>query len=129
MTLSLYDRLGGAGALSKAIAILYDKLLADELTRPFFEKLEMQALIRKQVSFMARTLGGPDEFQGRDLRAAHANLVFSRNLGDPHFDAVVKHLAETLREMGVENELIEEVAARVEPMRDHVLGPRANRRS
>lgn len=106
---SLYERVGGEPAIMAAVGILYEKLLADDLTRPFFESMELDALVKKQIAFMTRALGGPIEYRGRDLRAAHKDLVASRGLTDAHFDAVATHLAATLRELEVEEELVLEV--------------------
>ena len=50
---SLYDRLGGEAAIMAAVDRFYQKVLADELTRPFFAGLDMDAQIRKQISFMS----------------------------------------------------------------------------
>ena len=97
------------------------KILADELTRPFFADLDMEAQSRKQVAFMAWAFGGPTEFKGRSLRAAHSHLL-RLGLSDAHFDAVAGHLQSTLRELGVEESLINESLAIVASTRGQVLG-------
>src|SRR5688572_30371485 len=74
-TPSLYERIGGEAAVMAAVDIFYAKVLAHDLLRPFFAGLDMQAQIRKQVAFMSWAFGGPVEYRGRDLTAAHANLV------------------------------------------------------
>lgn len=118
---SLFERLGGEAAIMAAVDVFYDKVLADELTRPFFDGLEMDAQSRKQVSFMAWAFGGPKEYRGRDLRAAHARLVEEKGLSDVHFDAVAKHLEATLRELGVAEELVQEALTVIAGTRDQVL--------
>jgi hemoglobin len=122
MTDSLYERIGGEKALMAAVDIFYTRVLADELTRPFFEALDMEAQIRKQVAFMTWAFGGPAEYKGRDLRSAHAGLVKDKGLGDAHFDAVAGHLKATLVELGVADELIGEALAIVGSTRADVLG-------
>jgi hemoglobin len=121
MKSSLYDRIGGEPALMAAVDIFYKKVLDDELTRPFFVGLDMAAQIRKQVAFMTWAFGGPPALKGRDLRVAHADLVKNRGLTDVHFDAVAGHLKETLTEMGVQADLIEEALAIVGTTRADVL--------
>ncbi len=103
-----------------AVDIFYQKVMDDELTKPFFAGLDMDAQVKKQVSFMTWAFGGPDQYKGRDLRAAHAGLV-TRGLGDTHFDAVAGHLSATLRELGLADELIQEVLSIVGGQRDVVL--------
>ena len=119
---SLYERLGGQAAIMAAVDLFYQKVLADDLTKPFFTALDMQAQTKKQIAFMTWAFGGPEEFRGRDLTVAHANLVRSKGLTDVHFDAVAKHLDATLRELGVGPDLIQEALTIVGSTRDKVLG-------
>ncbi len=119
---SLYERLGGEAAIMATVAGFYDRVLLDDLTRPFFENLDLAALVRKQIAFMTVALEGPAEYRGRDLTAAHARLVRDHGLTDAHFDAVVRHLAATLRELRVDGELIDEVLQVIETTRAAVLG-------
>ena len=117
---SLYERIGGEAAVMAAVDIFYQKVIGDELTRPFFAGLDMDAQVKKQVSFMTWAFGGPQEYKGRDLRTAHAGLV-TRGLSDQHFDAVAGHLAATLLELGVKDELIQEALKIVGGQRSAVL--------
>jgi hemoglobin len=103
-----------------AVDLFYQKVIDDQLTRPFFKDLDMKAQATKQVAFMTWAFGGPAEYKGRDLRSAHAGLV-KRGLNDQHFDAVARHLAATLRELGVADELIQEAVGIVAAQRDVVL--------
>jgi hemoglobin len=117
---SLYERLGGEAAIMAAVDLFYRKILADDLTRPFFEGLDMDAMIKKQIAFMAWAFGGPDELKGRDLRTAHAGLL-ERGLGEKHFAAVAAHLKATLEELGVAQPLITEAMAIVGGTKREVL--------
>src|SRR5262245_24433084 len=106
---SLYDRVGGEPATMAAAGILYERLMADDLTRPFFENMDLDAIVKKQIAFMAWALGGPSEYRGRDLRVAHKNLVTTKGLTDSHFDAVAMHLAATLRDLDIDDATVGEV--------------------
>jgi hemoglobin len=118
---SLYERLGGIGAVEAAVGLFYEKVTTDALTAPFFAQLDMAAQVRKQIAFMARAFGGPAQYMGRDLRAAHQGLV-KRGLGDAHFDAIARHLQTTLQELDVPEDLIAECLNLVSGLRDEVLG-------
>lgn len=122
MTLSLYERIGGEPAIMAAVDLFYAKIMKDDVTRPFFEGLEMNAQVQKQIAFMSRALGGPVEYQGRNLRAAHANLVRDKGLGDQHFDAVATHLRSTLEELGVAKDIVDEALTAIAGLRGEVLG-------
>lgn len=119
---SLYERLGGQAAIMAAVDLFYQKVLADDVTRGFFESLDMAAQTKKQIAFMTWAFGGPAEFRGRDLTTAHASLVKNKGLSDVHFDAVAKHLDATLRELGVDQALIQEALGIVGSTREKVLG-------
>ena len=118
--LSLYERLGGEDALQVAVPVFYDKIISDPLLAPFFESLDMEAQIRKQLGFMAHAFGGPAKYMGRDLRQAHERLL-SQGLSDIHFDAVAHHLETTLQELDVPAELIAECLRLISGLRNEVL--------
>lgn len=118
---TLYERLGGEAAVEAAVVRFYEKVMANADVAHFFDGLDMEAQIEKQIAFMTMAFGGPNEYTGRDLRTAHAKLV-KRGLGDAHFDAIASHLKETLEELEVAEETIVEVLAIVDGTRDDVLG-------
>jgi len=125
---SLYQRIGGKHAVAAAVDVFYDKVLADERTRRFFEGVDLRAQKGKQRAFLTMAFGGPTNYTGLDMRAAHARLV-ADGLDDGPFDAVMEHLGATLVELGVSGALIREAAAIAESVRDDVLGRDAERRS
>lgn len=115
---TLFEQLGGEAAIEAAVVTFYEKVMADPTLAPFFEHLDMNAQIKKQIAFMTMAFGGPNRYTGRDLRIAHAKL---KGLGDAHFDAVERHLRETLSELGVEDSAIAAVISVVEKTRKDVL--------
>ena len=114
---SLYERIGGEEAVDAAVDVFYDKVLADSRINTFFEHLDMVAQARKQKAFLTMVFGGPNTYTGKDMRMAHAHL----GVNDEHFDAVVENLAATLKELGVSDTDIQEVATTAESVRDDVL--------
>ncbi len=117
---TLYERLGGAAAITPAVNIFYRKVLADDRIKHFFDGVDMHRQILKQVDFLTLALGGPNKYTGADLKSAHAHLV-TKGLNDTHFDAVVENLGATLVELNVPGELIAEAAGIVESVRKDVL--------
>jgi len=118
LELSLYDRLGGSAAVRPVTEAFYQKVLADEVLAPYFAFVNMERLIGMQTSFLTMASGGPNEYNGRSLRDAHASL---RDLDDELFDKVVGHLADTLREFGVSESDIGAAGALAESVRSEVL--------
>ncbi|HTT50963.1 MAG TPA: group 1 truncated hemoglobin [Streptosporangiaceae bacterium] len=116
--ISLYDRLGGAGAVRAATEIFYRKVLSDPLLERYFDDVDMDRQIAKQTAFLTMVLGGPGAYGGRDLRTAHAGL---NGLDDQHVDRVIAHLSATLKELGAADPDIDSVAQVAASVRDDVL--------
>lgn len=114
---SLYERLGGSAAVNAAVDKFYVRVLADKRINHFFEGLDMVAQANKQKAFLTMVFGGPHNYTGKDMRAGHAHM----GLTDEHFNAVVENLGATLKDMGVGDNDIAEVAALAETTRKDVL--------
>ena len=64
--------------------------------------------------------GGPHNYTGKDMREGHKHLV-ARGLNDSHVDTIIELLGATLKELGVGDEDIAEVAGIAESVRDDIL--------
>lgn len=117
---TLYERLGGAPAVEAAVDIFYRKVLNDDRIKHFFDDIDMDAQIAKQKGFLTMAFGGPNNYTGKDLRAGHARLI-KMGLNDSHVDAVIENLGNTLKELGVPDATIGEVAAIANSVRADVL--------
>ena len=114
---SLFDRLGGNAAVDAAVDIFYAKVLADDRINQFFTSVDMEKQAAKQKAFLTMAFGGPNSYTGLDMREGHKHM----NLNEGHFTAVVENLAATLKELGVSDEDISEVAAIADSVKDDVL--------
>ena len=117
----IYDDLGGAAAVERAVDIFYRKMLLDDRVAAYFESVDMDGQRAKQKAFLTMVLGGPNHYGGKDMRQAHAHLV-ARGLTDVHVDVVIEHLGETLKELGATERQIAEVAGIANSVRNDVLG-------
>ncbi|MDU9050550.1 MAG: multiheme c-type cytochrome [Candidatus Electrothrix sp. Rat3] len=117
---SLYEKLGGQSAVDGAVALFYRKVLADSRVNGFFKDIDMNRQIRMQRGFLTYAFGGPNNYSGNDLRAVHAPLV-EKGLNDSHFDVIIELLGVTLKEMGVEDKLIQQAADVANSVRKEVL--------
>ena len=117
---SLFDRIGGAAAVNAAVDIFYRKVLSDDRIAHFFDGVDMDRQIAKQKGFLTMAFGGPNTYTGKDMREGHKHLV-ARGLNDSHVDAVIENLGATLKELGVADADIKEVAAIAESVRNDVL--------
>lgn len=121
-TASLYEQLGGEPAVNAAVDIFYEKVLADHRINRFFDHVSIVKQAAKQKAFLTMAFGGPNDYNGTDMRNAHAHLVSKLGLDDSHFDAVMEHLGATLQQLNVPPALIAQAAAIAESTRADVLG-------
>lgn len=119
---TLYEQLGGEAAVNAAVDIFYRKVLSDHRINRFFDNTDIEKQAAKQKAFLTMAFGGPNNYNGADMRQAHAHLVKNLGLDDSHFDAVMEHLTGTLAELNVPQNLIDQVAAIAESTRNDVLG-------
>lgn len=118
---TLFEKLGGEGAVNAAVDIFYRKVLQDDRINSYFTDVDMEEQIQKQKAFLTFAFGGPNNYSGLNMKEAHAKLV-SKGMNDTHVDVVIELLGGTLKELGVGNDLIGEVAAIAESVRCQVLG-------
>lgn len=118
--LSLYEQIGGEKLIDKAVNIFYQKVTNDQSIRHFFYYTDIMEQARKQKSFLVSAFGGPHPYTGKDMRRAHEHLV-KIGLDDSHFDAIIMHLRDTLRELKVPENFIASAIAIAESTRDDVL--------
>lgn len=121
MSESLFERLGGQNAVNAAVDIFYRKMLTDERVSHFFDDVDMEQQILKQKGFLTMVFGGPNKYNGKNMREGHAHLL-KRGLNDTHVDIVIEHLGATLAELGATAGDINQVAAIANSVRNDVLG-------
>lgn len=118
---TLFEKLGGKKAVDAAVDIFYGKVLQDDRIKHFFNDVDMNQQIQKQKVFLTFAFGGAPNYSGKNMKDAHAHLL-ERGLNDSHVDVVIELLGGTLKELGVPDDQIGEVAAIAESVRDQVLG-------
>lgn len=120
MTDTLFQRLGGQDAVNAAVDIFYRKVLKDPRVNYFFDGIDMEQQILKQKSFLTMVFGGPNHYSGKDMREGHKQLI-GKGLDDSHVDTIIELLGSTLKELGVKDSDIQEVAGIAESVRNDVL--------
>ncbi len=116
-SMSIYDSIGGAPAVTKAVDDFYARVLADPRLAPYFVDVDLSRLKAHQRAFIAAAVGGPAVYKGRDMAAAHARL----DIADAEFDAVVGHLVDTLIELRVPADTIAQIGSSLAPLRAEVV--------
>lgn len=118
--MSLYDDLGGAPSIDAAVDIFYKKVQSDPEINHFFDGLVMTRQKKMMEYFLTFAFGGPNNYSGRSMRAAHTRQV-KQGLNEAHFDCVMTHLGDTLTELGVPAAKIQEAATIALSVKDDVL--------
>jgi hemoglobin len=99
---SHYDRIGGGAAVREAVERFYTRVLDDPDLKPYFTTVDVSEVKRHQVLLLSQVLGGPANYAGRELGAAHSGL----GITDDHYDRVVDHLVAVFTELGAEADTI-----------------------
>jgi hemoglobin len=111
MTETLYERLGGRDAIGAVVDEFYDRVLEDERVAYYFEDVDMQRQRAHQTQFISSVTGGPVEYSGAEMEAAHKGM----GITSTEFEAIATHLDETLESFDVADAdrraVMEEVAS------------------
>lgn len=114
---SLFDRVGGLDAIAAAVDAFHERVAQDDRVNHYFAGVDLAALKRHQTAFFAAGTGGPVEYIGREIRAAHAPLA----IDDDTFDIFVGHFEATLTAFDVPAEERDELLELLEPYRPDVV--------
>ena len=104
---SYYDQLGGTPTVKEAVDRFYSLLLADGDLASYFAGVEIPQLKAHQVRLLSHVLGGPSEYEGRELAQAHARL----GITEAHYTKVGEYLTGVLTTMGAGEEIVSAVGA------------------
>ncbi len=106
---SIFQKYGDISTVASIVEIFYQKIMKDNLLKRFFTETNMQRLKGHQTRFVAMLMGAPIRFDTRALEYAHAHLPITKE----HFYLVAGHLAEALREGGMEESDVALILSRV----------------
>lgn len=115
---TLYERLGGEDSIEAVVSQFYEYVMADDLVNHYFEDTDMQRQIIHQTQFISSVTGGPVEYSGEDMRAAHEGMGITKE----EFDAIAGHLDTALKEFEVPEKDREDVLAEIVSYEDAIVG-------
>ena len=69
---SMYERIGGADTVRSVVDRLYLLIIEDERLRAYFDDVDLTGQQRHMAALLSQVLGGPKEYEGRELLEAHA---------------------------------------------------------
>ena len=115
---SLYERLGGQGALVAVVDDFVGNVAADNRINKFFAKTDIPRLKRLLVEQICAGTGGPCTYTGRDMKSAHAGM----GINDAQFNALVEDLVKTLDKFKVPEKEKGELLGILGPMKPSIVG-------
>lgn len=113
----LFGQLGGEEGIARIVDAFYARVVTDDLLAPWFDSIDMVSLKAHQRAFLTVALGGPEAYDGRSMRNAHAGP----GIGDAEYTRALAHLADALDECGVPADAIATVGRRIELMRAAIV--------
>jgi hemoglobin len=117
----LYERLGGAPVLGAAIAAFHAAMTQDARLKVFFEGNGNAQLLNRLTTFFTMAYGGPNTYEGLDMRRAHAGAR-AQGLDDGHLEIAIAHFRAALAAQNIAPALIAEAESYLQSMRDDILG-------
>jgi hemoglobin len=105
---TLFRELGGANAVKAVVGELYQRLLFDQVTAPFFKNSNMASLKMHQAAFLKIAFTAvPDSLDVPTLMMTKHMHLFKEGLTEHHFDVVAGHFIASCRHLDIDQELID----------------------
>ena len=138
--MALFDRLGGEQGLTKIVDDFMPRLLQDPRvnwqrngvkhhsfslkgseTVSWSGTPDNVAVLKKHlVQFLALATGGPAQYEGKEIKATHANMQIS----NPEFDAAIGDIKASLDKLQIPNKEQKELLAIIESTRPLIVTQR-----
>ncbi|CAJ1966588.1 unnamed protein product [Cylindrotheca closterium] len=118
----MLEKLGGKEVLSKATDTFYNRQINDERLAKFFHGADLMILKWHQFNLMSIAFTEvPESFDVEHLILVRHKQLFDKGLDETYFDRVMGHFSETLKEMKVDQQVIDDACNVVFPLRSIFL--------
>ena len=117
MTPTLFERLGGKGAITAVVEDFVGRVAADKRINGKFALANIPRLKMLLVEQICAASGGPCTYTGRDMKTAHAGM----GITGPQFDALVEDLVATLDKFKVPAREKNELLSVLGPMKSDIV--------
>lgn len=117
MAATLYERLGQAEGITAIVDNAVDRHAVNPLLAPRFSGRDLPRAKRMGALFFCMGAGGPQTYDGRDLRTAHAGM----NISEQELVAAIDDFVDAMRSQGVGPTEVNEVVAILYSLKAEVL--------
>jgi len=114
---SLYDRLGGKGAITAVVESFVGNVGGDKRINGFFASTDLGKLKMHLVNQICEASGGPCKYMGRTMKQTHAGM----GVDNAAFDALVEDLVKALDHHKVGKTEKDELLGILGPMRSDIV--------
>jgi hemoglobin len=118
MQKSLYDRLGGKGAITAVVDDFVGNVAGDKRINGYFAKTNVPHLKAELVDQICAATGGPCTYTGKDMKTAHKGMGIS----DADFNALVEDLVKSLNKFNVPAKEQNELLGILGPLKPQIVG-------
>ncbi|MBI5901649.1 MAG: group 1 truncated hemoglobin [Rhodocyclales bacterium] len=115
---TLYERLGGKEALQAVVGELWNNVAADARINGRFKNTKPEAFGGQLVDFLCQASGGPCQYKGKDMKAAHTGM----KLTDAEFTALAEDTTKALNKFKVPAKEQSEVIGMLASLKGDVVG-------
>ncbi|MEQ1844952.1 MAG: group 1 truncated hemoglobin [Nitrospira sp.] len=114
---SLYDRLGGQGAIQAVVTKFIGNVGADKRINSYFATTDLKKLNKLLVEQVCAASGGPCTYSGRDMKTTHKGMKVTTAA----FNALVEDLVSALDTFNVPAKEKGELLAVLGPMNKDIV--------
>ena len=115
---TLYERLGGKGAITAVVDDFVANVAADERINQRFAATHIPRFKGLLVDQICEAAGGPCTYRGRSMEETHTGL----NIDDAMFTAFVEDVTAGLQDVGVPAEAQRQLLGALAPMKPQIVG-------
>jgi len=114
---SLYDRLGGKGAITAVVDSFVGRVAKDARINARFANTDIVHLKAMLVDQICEASGGPCKYTGKDMKTSHAGMKITDN----EFTALVEDLTGALNEFKVPAPEQNDLVGALAPMKPDIV--------
>jgi len=114
---SLYERLGGQGAIQAVVTKFISNVGADKRINHYFKDTDLKQLNKHLVNQVCQASGGPCTYEGRDMKTTHKGM----GITTADFNALVEDLVKALDTFNVPKKEKDELLGILGPMKSDIV--------
>jgi hemoglobin len=114
---SLFERLGGSGAITAVVEDFSARCAGDSRINAKFARTDIPRLRSMLIDQVSEASGGSATYTGRDMKTAHADMGVTAG----EFNALVEDLVATLNKFGVGKTEQDELLGILGPLKSDIV--------